>query len=323
MEDLVDDDVADSVEDEERDLGTFYGVGPMLIPIIIGVAITLFPGPVASLFQPDSWAVANAVILFTLAALLAVLWYKASTDEQRVFKRLGKSLFPLIHGYGFLLVIAAVVALLMLMLTAYEPVLFGLVLLGTKVLESWNTALATPSITEKIGEVWAAKKLPTAQKNRRRTLDEWKLEADAIYTFYFGHRWYQLAVAEGVVIAFATVAAAYVMRDPNPDVRHVGLLMVTLLLATAIVGNEFFNGLWRAQRDRELGALAHSQLSPWKPMSFYQRRQILSREQDQQREDVIQDHGVGEPRSRAGAKPGREGQAGGTGRSNGARPRTG
>ena len=217
-------------------------------------------GPVSQFYQPDIWAIANAAILFTLSAVLFVLWYKAPTDERMLFVRIGQGLFPPTPGLTSPLVAIALLGFLFLMLASFQPVLFAVLLLAMKMLESINTMVATPFIRRRIGQIWAAEDLPAAQRRRTRTLPEWKVEADAVDTFYFKRPWQALATAECMVVGFAATIGAYSLNVPDSTERHLGLLAATFLIAFGILGNEVFNAIWRFQRDRAIDALVHDPL---------------------------------------------------------------
>jgi hypothetical protein len=242
--------------DEERNLDRLDSFSYMLVPLIIGAALTLLPGPIAGLVNPDAWAVGNATILFTLAALMAILRYKTMSDESRFFARVGSGLLPAIPGFAVPLVGLTAISYLILMLSAIQPALFALVLLAIKLLEWRSSALATPFVKRALEQVWAANKLPDAARRRKRSLAEWKAEADAIDTYFFRHVWRYLAAAEGVAVGFAAALAILIASNPILVVRHVGLLTATLLIAGAMVGSEIVGAMWRAQRNRDLEAAA-------------------------------------------------------------------
>jgi hypothetical protein len=271
MSDVID---VESV-DEERSLSRLQEFGFMLVPVVIGIGATLLVGPVAQFYQPDIWAIANASILFSLSSALFVLWYKAPTDERMLFVRIGQGLFPPTPGLTSPLVVIALLGFLFLMLASFHPVLFAVLLLAMKMLESINTTVATPFIRRRIGQIWAADDLPAAQRRRSRTLPEWKLEADAVDTFYFKRPWQALATAECVVVGCAATIGAYALNVPDSTERHLGMVAATLLIATGIIGNEVFNAIWRFRRDRVIDALAPDPL-PLKVMEPYERQNVLA-----------------------------------------------
>ena len=150
-------------------LDWFVAMGLAIVTLLIGVAINRVDALI-QLARLDSLGALEMGTLLVTAAVLGFMWYKAPSDEIRLFGRIGRGVMPAIPGYTLPLILVTAAAFLLLMFSSIWPALFGVVLLVIVLVNSWNALLAKRIIQDRLELIWGAASLPVEQVNRGVTL---------------------------------------------------------------------------------------------------------------------------------------------------------
>lgn len=220
----------------------------------------------------DAWDLVNTGLLLAVATVYVLLWYRAPTRTEEQISDVVRGLFlppppPSSSKWTFL----AGCAFILLMVSSISPMLFGLVVLVIKVIETRSAILAKLRLDEVFQEVWEAQRLPAEQRRRHTTLEGWQEEARILHNYHFSQGWYQLAVTVTFVEASGAVLAAYLAWAPDTLLRHIGLLGATALMIGAIAANEVVADRLRAKRDAALERLRTREREEARKLNVLQR----------------------------------------------------
>jgi hypothetical protein len=261
--------------DAADELAAWPQIVSVILAIVLGVPSLM--GVVVGFIHPDplSWVV--TATLLAVSVLLAVLWYRAPTQERAILTMLGRRFMPPMPGYGVPLVLTSAITVIALIVASASVAAFGTVLLILKTFEGWNAWLAKREIGKGIERALGASQVPEELRDNT-SLEDWKSQVEAVYTFYFEHPWDAVEITEMFVVAMATILGAWLLAGGDvasmyPLLRDAGLVAATLMIVAAVIGNEIVALIWRRQRDRAVQAprLREIERMPTKTIEKYRR----------------------------------------------------